>query len=120
MSNTTKHRLVGWGTFEDLSTAILARTFGVMVELSLPVVKEYHSDLFHDSTWLRENVKGEMTFDFVVRTSGTHVGDSAKYGITSPGAVGYRMTLRADTRGRDGTHANADWWLDVTQVENFD
>ncbi len=108
----TTHRLVGWGTFEDLRESILARLFGHMVVLAQPVVEEYHSDLFHDASWLRANVTGETEFEFVVRTSGTNLGVSAKYAATSPGAVLYTMTLRAETRGGS---SNADWYLDIAE-----
>lgn len=114
-ANTVTHRLVGWGSFEDLASSIKPRVFGHMVQLAIPVVKEYHSDLFHDATWLNENLTADLTFDYVVRTSGTNLGETTQYSAGSPGAVHYRLTLRADT-SFPAPSANADWYLDITEI----
>lgn len=116
-SLTSEHRLVGWGTFEDLSSSILALLFGHMVRLAAPVVEEYHSDLFHDAEWIRKNVTGPTSFDFVVRTSGTHVGQIARVAFDSyaPGGILYTLDLYPVTNGR--SERNSDWWLRITEVD---
>lgn len=108
-STTETIRLVGWGTFAELKDSIRPRLFGEMVKRAIPVVKEYHSDLFHDVHWLEENVTGETTFDFLVRTSGTNLGESARImqEIGAPGGVMYRVTLRCVGR---------EWMVDFTEV----
>lgn len=95
--------LTGFGAFEDLPS-ILPLLFGAMVRRTIPVVKEYHSDLFHDVGWLKENVTGEAEFDFLVRPSGTNIGlthgsrskNSAIIGVqigAGEGAVFYRVRV---------------------------
>lgn len=108
---TTDHIVGQWGTFEELKGSILPRMFGHMVVLATPVVREYHGDLYHDATWLRENVTGPLEFSYMVRTSGTNLGASADsmLSIGAPGAVFYTLRLHSED--------NRVWWLSVTQHE---
>lgn len=98
--NGTNIRLVGWGKWSDLRLAVLHRLFGEMVKRAMPVVKEYHGDLFIDAEWLAENVTGETTFQYLVRHSGTTVGPNAPYmaSIHEYDFVLYGVTLFHDER----------------------
>ena len=116
---STTHRLVGWGSFLNLQDQIRARLFGHLVVLATPVVKEYHSDLFHDAQWLRDNVVGETEFHFVVRDSGTGVGPTARFQKDSPGAVMYRLSLTCDRRytsGHPDHDPSGEWSLTITRM----
>lgn len=80
----TEIPLVGWGDYESLRDQIIARTFGHMIRLATPVVKEYHSDLYHDAANLPGIIESGMnqmetstSFFFVVRHSGTWLGEMA-------------------------------------------
>jgi len=88
-------RIVGWGTFEELSNSILHGVFGEMVKRATPVIKFYHGDLFTDAEWLRRNVTGPTSFEFCVRTSGTGIGESAPItaDLNEGNAFLYRVTL---------------------------
>lgn len=110
----TSHVVGQWGTFSELRGSILPRIFGHMVTLASPVVKEYHSDLYHDARWLDENVDGPMIVDYLVRTSGTNLGVSAQSmrSIGAPGGVYYTLTLHsADNRV---------WTLDILEHPPLD
>ena len=87
--------LTGWGTFEDLQTSIRALLFGQLVIRATPVVQEYVSDLFHDANWITEHVTGPCTFDWLARTSGTNIDESARIQVQigAPGAVFYRVQV---------------------------
>jgi len=108
MNNVITHDLGGWGSFLVLRESLLARIFGHMVQLATPVVNEYHGDLFHDAEWLRKNVDGPCSFDFLVRYSGTNLNESARHmsAAGAPGGVLYNLTVSMEDRGR--------WSLTVT------
>jgi len=107
---TVAHDLGGWGDFDTLRESLLPRIFGHMVQLATPIVHEFHGDLFHDAEWLRREVTGPCSFDFLVRHSGTNLGASAMHmlAIGAPGGVLYRLTVGMEDRGR--------WSLTVTKV----
>jgi len=67
-------RIVGWGTFADLSSAIRAGVFGQMVKRANGTVIHYQSDLYHDAQWIEKHVSGATTFFFKLREWGTHIG----------------------------------------------
>lgn len=114
------HRLVGWGSFEDIGTGyVLPRVFGHLVRLTAGVVQEYHSDLYRDAEWLPKNVTGPCEMDFVVRYHGTHLGlvgadwNTAGAYINSPSNWGesdrfYRLALTADQ--------TREWFLTITRT----
>lgn len=96
-------RLIGYGDFADLRHQIASRLFGEMLQRATPVVKEYHSDLFHDAEWLRERIIGRVCseqFAYVVRPSGTHLGIQAEYALRPSlwqrGSRAYIVTLTED------------------------
>jgi len=85
----TEIPLVGWGTYDQLKEQITVRTFGHMVRLAMPVVKEYHSDLYTDAMNLEGNldlglnaVETTTSVYFAVRHSGTWLGDTAVMAAT--------------------------------------
>ncbi len=97
-------RLWGWDrTWDGARSAVQCTLFGEMVKRAIPVVREYHSDLFHDAQWVRDNVTGPMSFLFMVRYHGTHVGDSAEIAeqqaSTEPRTL-YRVTVSVDGAGQ--------------------
>lgn len=88
--------LVYASRWEEAESLVKSTTFGVLVELSEGVIKNYRSDLFHDAKWIEENVTGPRQFDWVVRTSGTFLGDVIKHLKMEDwdGSVKYRMEIR--------------------------
>jgi len=92
-------RLTGWMSFEDGATSIRALLFGALVDRAILVVQHYRSDLFHDALWIDEFVTGPTTFDYVVRESGTNLGESAKVWVSisaGDAAKFYRVELVED------------------------
>ena len=67
--------LVGWGSFDDLADRIRADVFGVLVQKAMPIIENYHSDLYRDAQWLQQNLAkdGLMQFTYGVRKNGTHL-----------------------------------------------
>jgi hypothetical protein len=105
----TEIPLVGWGSYTYLKNQILSRTFGHMVRLATPVVKEYHSDLFIDAMNLEANldlglnaVETATSLYFVVRHSGTWLGEQAIHAATSNHGDStlrlYHLSLGCDDR----------------------
>jgi hypothetical protein len=101
--------LVGWGSYADLKNQIMSRTFGHMVRLAAPVVKEYHSDLFIDALNLEANldlglnaVETGTSLYYAVRHSGTWMGDMAVTAATSnhgdPTFRLYHLSIGCDER----------------------
>lgn len=78
MLNNT-YTLVYGGDWKDAESSIRAKVFGHMVELAHNRVKFYLSDLFHDAIWLKEEMTGPMSFEWITRESGTHIGEVCKY-----------------------------------------
>lgn len=59
---------------------VVHHVFGRLIQLAGPVVKHYHSDLYHDSVWLAANVTGNrFEFWFSFNESGTHIGTDSEY-----------------------------------------
>lgn len=105
----TEIPLVGWGSYSDLKNQIMSRTFGHMVRLATPVVKEYHSDLFIDALNLEANldlglnaVETSTSVYYVVRHSGTWFGEQAVIAATSnhgdPTLRLYHLSIGCDDR----------------------
>jgi hypothetical protein len=68
-------RLYGYtDSFKEAERTIRALLFGEMVKRAALTLEQYQSDLYHDATWVTENVNGPTEFDFLVRPSGTHIG----------------------------------------------
>ena len=88
-----------------------------MVRTAMPVVKEYHGDLFHDAEWLRtfldaalEN-SGYVQWDVCVRHSGTNNNQAAAWMFESMtyDAALYNFHLHVDEQG--------EWWLDIDLLD---
>lgn len=121
---TGEHRLVGWGNFETLHHAILMHTFGWMVKAAIPVVKEFHGDLFTDADWIRRHLTELLEADeegrpknthaaflYCVRHSGTNTGGTARFMFESLAydAALYNFEVRVDARG--------EWFLRVDLLD---
>jgi hypothetical protein len=68
----------------DCVDQVVAAAFGKMVELCAPVLRHYHSDLYHDAVWLFRTV--EQTGDDVVvwwafNESGTCIAATDEYNM---------------------------------------
>lgn len=54
-----------------------AHAFGVLVNLTVPTLEHYRSDLYHDAMQIREDFAdksaGDVHYLYVVRDSGTHL-----------------------------------------------
>lgn len=91
----------------DLSQ-VAQHVFGRLVQYATGAIpgeealRHYHSDLWHDAEWLRNNLKGErMEFWFGFDSNGTHIG-------TDPVIIPFRKTfyrvtveIRANRLGND-------------------
>jgi hypothetical protein len=74
----------GWNT---MPRAII---FEKMMELALPIVKSYRSDLYHDAIFL-ENLENRPTvFYYMIRETGTTITDAP---YTAPGNTTFRITI---------------------------
>lgn len=105
----TTYRLAG---NEDFTDSVNAYTFGYLITLADGVVKRYHSDLYRDAQWLEKHLTGPMTFYYVVRENGTHIGCDLQALEICHGTMGgvlYEITLRQE-RGFV-------WMLDITVLK---
>ncbi len=86
------------GEWEDIQTTVRANVFAILMDLSNDRVKYYKSDLYHDAIWLSENITGCMQFDWVVRESGTFIGEVTRYVKDEEwsDAVRYRFEILVD------------------------
>lgn len=76
--------------------AEVARVFGFLAEKAGPVVKHYHSDLYHDAQWLEKYLFGDsFTFYWAVREYGTHIGTIPFEGSIFAEAIKYKITVEA-------------------------
>lgn len=93
--NLLDERNLVYSSFEEMESSIKAKVFGILVELSEGRIKDYRSDLWHDALWLNEAITGPMSFDWIVRDSGTFIGESAEQVDMSmwAGAIKYRFEL---------------------------
>jgi hypothetical protein len=71
----------------------------------MPVVKEYHGDLYHDAMTIHERIEElaeDAPFCYVVRPSGTHLGLAAEYALAPSiwqrGSKAYIVTLTENDR----------------------
>lgn len=76
---TNTSTLVYGGEWKDAESSIRAKVFGHMVELAQNRVNYYKSDLFHDALWLKGEMTGPMSFEWIARESGTHIGEVCRY-----------------------------------------
>lgn len=87
MSNTNviTHRLGGWSLDPDQCGA-KSNAFERLLDLAIPVITNYRSDLYHDAIWLDRHIETakdplsneliapeDLVFYFVVRDYGTHI-----------------------------------------------
>lgn len=108
--NAVRVRLYG-GTL-GMETPVLSILFGEMVKRAIGVIEAYHSDLYHDAHWLKENVTGPMTFYWSPRDCGTNLGIEPQFIFRdNPGAVYYEIVLT-----HEGKYDHKDWYATFTQV----
>lgn len=92
MNTLTLGYVTGRTEIDESNRAVL---FGELVKLAVPVIKAYHSDLFHDAIWLTEHVKGpEFTFYYSIDDCGTLIGTELKLVLARDHR--YRITVRVD------------------------
>lgn len=94
--------LFGWERdWNYASHTVLPRLFGQMVARALPVIKSYHSDLYHDARSLPELVTGEgSSFLWSVRENGTNFNESARImAAIDSSTVVYRVTIVVEGDG---------------------
>lgn len=93
--------MLSGSNWSDCRSAIRAKVFGKLVELTRDKVVHYESDLYHDATWIAENLNGPMQFDWIARESGTFIGDIVKNIKESdwPGTAKYRFEILAENEG---------------------
>lgn len=70
--------LVYGGDWQSAQSTVRATTFAKMVELAKDKIQYYISDLYHDALWLNQELNGPGEFEWVVRESGTWIGETAK------------------------------------------
>lgn len=86
--------------------------FAELLQLAQPVVEHYHSDLYHDAIWLKDNLPNLMDdgFYFGIRTHGTHIGTDRRL-IQNYNAVTFHITFaRTDSL----LHP---WTMTITKVK---
>jgi hypothetical protein len=93
--------------------SIRARVHGELVQLAIPVLKLYHSDLYRDAVWMQKYVTEETPtpyhFFFGVRNTGTSIGTDltlVRYGNTAVYCVtlvqAQRIELRIERESSSG------------------
>lgn len=81
-------------------TSTLALAFGHLMNLAVPVVKQFRSDWYHDALWLAEWGSDPAPFFFVVRESGTLIGRDERLLLSQVGKA-YKVTIALGDRN---------WW----------
>ncbi len=88
-------RLFSGNALTDVTIA-RGKVFGELVKLAIGRLNDYHSDLYHDATWLQEYMSGDrFEFFWSVDATGTTIG-------TEPIALreyAFRLTVTC-VRGR--------------------
>lgn len=88
-------RLLYDNTATGIESAV-AEVFGRLLNLGLPLLTHYHSDLYHDALWLQEHLKGpSMVFFFGIRPTGTSIGRDVKL-VRGYNTIAYRVTVTCD------------------------
>lgn len=101
--------LVSGADWVDAQSTVRALVFGKLVELGHNKIKFYRSDLYHDAIYLLNTLKGEHTFDWIARESGTFIGDVTSYVRDDWEKLArYRFDIRLD-----GDHK---WVLDIYEA----
>lgn len=98
------------GTWADAQSSIRSYVFGKMIDLSKDRIKHYQSDLYHDAMWLNEYLIGPMQIDWVVRESGTFIGEVTMHINDSEWEkiARYRFDIRVENDRK--------WVLDIYQA----
>lgn len=98
------------GSWADAQSTIRAVLFGTMVDLARDRIKHYRSDLYHDALWISENITGPRQFDWVVRESGTFIGEVVQYVSDDDwtDTVRYRFDIRVENDRK--------WILDIYEA----
>jgi hypothetical protein len=66
-------------TFPAHRESFRAHLFATLLDLAVPIVEHYRSDLFHDAGWVREHVTGNpLVFWFGARSTGTNLGTDSR------------------------------------------
>lgn len=82
MDQTTKP-FIG-NAFPGIETAA-AYVHGELAKLAMPVLRAYHSDLYHDALWIHEHVKGDaIEFFYSFNDTGTCIGTDSALVMTRP------------------------------------
>jgi hypothetical protein len=110
--------LYGWVRFDDPGAAdtIRAALFGAMLDRA-GVVERYRSDLYRDALWVNQYVTGPITFYFVVRQWGTHIGtdaDCMRATHTAMGGTLYRVELLDDGDRHTSADGRSRWFARFT------
>ena len=93
-SNPALVELAKWHKPTDpFPTNVTAKLFGHLVQEAMPVLQNYHSDLYHDALWLDRNVTGETTFYYAVDDMGTSIGQERDLVFSYRKAVQLRVTV---------------------------
>lgn len=91
-------KLAQWFDEPDIPTTGQARLFGELVKLATPIVEMYHSDLYHDANYIRENVvtHGDW-FYYCIDDYGTHIGQYEAI-LEHRKTAQYLVTLRHESQ----------------------
>lgn len=65
--------------WESAEFSVKAFVFGELFKLAQGKMKRYESDLFHDANWINKYLTGPCQFDWVLRESGTHIGQDVAF-----------------------------------------
>jgi hypothetical protein len=99
--------LSGW-SHDPIQCGIPQRVFGELIQIAAPVVKHYHSDMYHDAIMLQRHITDDsiVTFTYVVRDNGTHLNIDHEWSSAvvqafrnDPGARVFSAAVICDERG---------------------
>lgn len=107
----TTHNLCSGSNWSDCESTICSTVFGRMLDIAQDTLKAYRSDLFHDAIWLQANLTGPMSFDWIVRDSGTHIGEVVQHINQDEwfNSAKYRFDIR-----EEGSYGR--WMLDIYEA----
>lgn len=105
---TEKVRL--WGFSDTIQDSVKSKLFGEMLNRS--ITERYRSDFYHDALWIEKHVTGPMTFFWVTREWGTHIGadETLVKVANADGFVLYKVDLTVE---------NGNWYATFTELERL-
>ena len=99
---------------DDIPSTLYSSVYGELIKLAMPIIKEYHGDLYYDAQWvekwLEELATTSEPFYYGVRVSGTHIGTDGNI-IADHNTGVYKLTIY---------NLDSIWYVDIETLRTHD